>query len=179
MMCACTHSSIGKLSSRGLSGHSGGGRFVESGSTDENTSVLFVEEDVSCCNSASFLCLRETTSCWWTASTCSCSSRSAWGGQTKHFHCIMQFNRLTQSTLNRHLTIVNFQHGWAGDCAKGVVGDTFKQAWVFWKGLSNHQCTQLLCKDQHMDINPPKIMYLSVRRRERWMKPIWKREMLD
>lgn len=166
MMWACTHSSIGKLSSRGLSGHSGGGRFVESGSTDENTSVLFVEEDVSCCNS-SFLCLRETTFCWWTASVSSCSSRSAWGSQTKHFHCIMLFSRLMQSRSHRRLTTVNVQHGWAGDCAKGVVGNTFKQAWVFWKGLSYHQCTQLFCKDQHMDINAPRMVYLSVTRKER------------
>lgn len=148
-----TDSALGMLSSRRVSGHSGGGRLTLSGSTEGNPSLLFLETDVhSCWNMASFSSLMmESIRCWWTASISSCSSRSVSTGAQHHMMYILQDDGHPHLNAPRwKLTVVNLQDGWAGDCAKWVKGHTFEEAGVFWKGLCDHQCTQLLCTNKSM-----------------------------
>lgn len=82
LCCLCSHfASLGMFSSRGLSGHSGGGRFIESGSKGGKSSVLSLQVEVwtgslSCWYITSFSCSRETSSCCRMASISSCSSTS-------------------------------------------------------------------------------------------------------
>ena len=54
--------------------------------------------------------------------------------------------------MNGCLTFVNFQDCRAGHSAEGVDGHTFKQTRVFRKGLCDHQCAQLLCRGNTMNL---------------------------